>query len=87
MEDAQGIRDVSASGKMKEDQPSSSLGKRQSTFVPRTGPTKADDMLLLPSSWTYEAGLPTEAWIPRFWVGAVSVIIGTDVDTVHSSTP
>ena len=22
-------------------------------------------MLLLPSAWTYEAGLPTEAWIPR----------------------
>ena len=35
MEDARGIRDASASGKRKEDQPSSSLGKRQRTFVPR----------------------------------------------------
>ena len=35
MEDARGIRDASVSGKRKEDQPSSSLGKRQRTSVPR----------------------------------------------------
>ena len=35
MEDAQGIRDASAGGKMKEDQPSSSLEKRQRNSVPR----------------------------------------------------
>ena len=35
MEDAQGIWDASAGGKRKEDQPSSSLGKRQRTSVPR----------------------------------------------------
>ena len=35
MEDAQGIRDASAGGKRKEDQPSSSLEKRQRIFVPR----------------------------------------------------
>ena len=35
MEDAQGIRDASAGGKRKKYQPSSSLGKRQRTFVPR----------------------------------------------------
>ena len=35
MEDAQGIRDASAGGKRKEDQPSSSLEKRQRTSVPR----------------------------------------------------
>ena len=35
MDDAQGIRDASADGKRKEDQPSSSLGKRQWTSVPR----------------------------------------------------
>ena len=35
MEDARGIRDASADGKRKEDPPSSSLGKRQRTFVPR----------------------------------------------------
>ena len=35
MEDAQGIRDASAGGKRKKDQPSSSLEKRQRTSVPR----------------------------------------------------
>ena len=30
------------------------------TSAPGTGPAGADDMLLLPSAWTYEAGLPTE---------------------------
>ena len=35
MEDARGIRDVSAGGKRKEDQPSSSLGNRQRTSIPR----------------------------------------------------
>ena len=35
MEEARGIRDASAGGKRKEDQPFSSLGKRQRTYVPR----------------------------------------------------
>ena len=35
MEDAWGIRDASADGKRKEDQPSSSLGKRQRTSIPQ----------------------------------------------------
>ena len=35
MEDARGIQDASASGMRKEDQPSSSLGKSQRTFVSR----------------------------------------------------
>ena len=30
------------------------------------GPVRADDMLLLPSAWTYEEGLPTAAGIPGF---------------------
>ena len=34
MEEARGIRDASACGKRKEDQPSSSLGKRQRTSIP-----------------------------------------------------
>ena len=38
------------------------------TSVPGTGLARADDMLLFPSTCTYEAGLPTEAWISRFWV-------------------
>ena len=52
--------------------------------VPSTGLTKVDDMLPLPSAWTYEAGLPTEAWIPGFWVGIVPVISGTGADTIYS---
>ena len=52
--------------------------------VPGTGPAKADDMLLLPSAWTYEVGLPTEAWIQGFWVDAVLVIGGTGADSVCS---
>ena len=35
VDDARSIRDAEASGKRKEDQPSSSLGKRQRTSVPR----------------------------------------------------
>ena len=35
IEDAQSIQDSSASGKRKEDQPSSSLGKKQKTSIPR----------------------------------------------------
>ena len=35
IEDTQGIRDASFVGRRKEDQPSSSLGKRQRTSVPR----------------------------------------------------
>ena len=35
MEDARGIRDASVDGKRNKDQPSSSLGKRQRTYVPR----------------------------------------------------
>ena len=35
VDDAQSIRDAEASGKRKKDQPSSSLGKRQRTYVPR----------------------------------------------------
>ena len=35
IKDAQSIRDTGASGKRKEDQPSSSLGKKQKTSIPR----------------------------------------------------
>ena len=34
IEDAWSIRDTGASGKIKEDQPSSSLGKKQKTSIP-----------------------------------------------------
>ena len=35
IEDARSIRDAGTSGKRKEDQPSSSMGKRYKTFAPR----------------------------------------------------
>ena len=35
VEDARSIRDAGASGKRKEDQPSSSSGKKQKTYIPR----------------------------------------------------
>ena len=35
IDDARSIRDASASGKRKDDQPSSSSGKRQKTSIPR----------------------------------------------------
>ena len=44
MEDAQGIWDASAGGKRKEDQPSSSLGKRQRTSVPRVRQVQGQPM-------------------------------------------
>ena len=44
-------------------------------------------MLPLPSAWTYEAELPSEAIIPGFWDSAVSAISRTSADTVHSSLP
>ena len=67
------------------------FGKETEDFCPTSAPgigqARVDDMLLLPSLWTYEAGLPTEAWIPRFWAGAIPVISGTGADTIYSSTP
>ena len=41
------------------------FGKETKDFCPMSalgiGPARANDVLLLPSAWTYEAGLPTEA--------------------------
>ena len=44
-------------------------------------------MLLLPSAWTYEVGLPTEVWIPGFWADAVLVISGTGTYSLFLHTP
>ena len=67
------------------------LWKEKEDFCPTsalgTRPAWADDMLLLPSAWTYEAGLPTEVWIAGFWAGAVPVISGIGTDTVYTSIP
>ena len=52
--------------------------------TPGTRPTRANDMLLLPSTWTYEAVFLTEAWILGFWAGVVPVISRTSVDSVCS---
>ena len=43
-------------------------------------------MLLLPSAWIYEAGLPTEALIIGFWASAIPVIgeTGVGADSVYS---
>ena len=57
------------------------------TSAPGTGPAKPDDMLLLPSAWTYEAGLPPEARIPRFRHSAAPDISGIGTDIIYSSTP
>ena len=53
----------------------------------RPGSAKADDMLLLPSALTYEAGLPLKARIPGFRAGAVLVINRIGADTVCSFSP
>ena len=37
-----------------------------STRATNIGSARANDMLLLPSAWAYEEGLPTEARIPGF---------------------
>ena len=44
------------------------MGPRLSRLRPSLGfyLDGVDDMLLLPSVWTYEAGLPSEARIPGF---------------------
>ena len=46
-----------------------------------------DDLLPLPSTWEYLAGLPLKASIPGFWDSAVPVICGTGADIVYSSPP
>ena len=47
-------------------------------------PDKADALFLLPTAWTPEEGLPTEARILGFWDALVPGISGTDTDTVCS---
>ena len=44
-------------------------------------------MLLLPTAWACEAGLPPETEIPGCWDSAVPVSCRTREYTVHSSTP
>ena len=44
-------------------------------------------MLPLQSAWTYEAGLPPEAWISGPWDASVQVISGTCTDVICSFSP
>ena len=80
IEEAQGIRDASASRKRKAED-------FCPTSTPGTRPTRADNMLLLPSAWTYEAGVPMEAWIVGFRASVVLVISGTGADTICFFSP
>ena len=47
----------------------------------------ADGMLPLPTSRTYEEGLPLETGIPMFGIGVVLVSCGTGAATVCFSIP
>ena len=96
IEDARGIR-VADAGEKREDQPSSSSGKRQKTYASHEFQDqgrgwgiysgKADDMLFLPTSWACETRLPPRTGIPGFWDNTVPVRCRTGEYTVHSSTP
>ena len=65
------------------------LGSRLSRPRPDQGfqLVKTNDMFPLPSAWTYEAGLPSEARILGFWDSAIPVISGTGTDTICSFSP
>ena len=78
VDDTHSIRDMGAGTKRKENQSSSSEEDLYSMRISETGPplsgsrssqvfypTRTDDMLLLPSTKTYEAGLPSEAGSPE----------------------
>ena len=44
-------------------------------------------MLLLPTAWACETGLPPETGIPGHWDSAVPVSCRAGESTIHSSTP
>ena len=58
---------------------------------PRPGqgsrPDKAGEMFPLPSAWTLEAGLSSEAGILELWDTSIPVISGTYTNVVYSSLP
>ena len=57
------------------------------TIAPGTGLARADDILLLPSAWTYETGFPTEVWILGFWAGAIPVQWDRRIHSLFLHTP
>ena len=92
VEDTRSIWDMGVSAKRKKNQSSSSSRKKQKTSVLHRsqgqGQAKGtDDMLLLPSAWTYETGLPSEARIPELWDTIALVVSETCVDIVCSFSP
>ena len=79
IEDARSTRDAGV-GSKREDQSSSSLGKRQKTSASHEFQDQGQD-------WACEMGLPPETGIPGLWDSAVLVSCRTGEYTVHSSTP
>ena len=79
IKDTRNTRDVGV-GRKREDQPSSSSGKRQKTSASHEFQDQGQD-------WACETGLPPETGIPRLWDNAVPVSRRTKEYTVHSSTP
>ena len=79
IEDAWSTWDV-AVGSEREDQPSSSSGKRQKTSASHEFHDQGQD-------WACEVGLLPGTGIPGLWDSAVPVSCRTGEYTVHSSTP
>ena len=79
IEDTRSTRDAGI-GSKREDQPSSSSGKRQKTPTSHEFQDQGQD-------WACETGLPPETGIPGPWDSVVSVSGRTEEYTVHSSTP
>ena len=77
IEDARSTRDAGV-GSKREDQPSSSSGKRQKTFASHEFQDQGQD-------WACETGLPSETGIPGLWDSAVPFSRRTGEYTVSSS--
>ena len=79
IEDARNTRDTGVSSK-REDQPSSSSGKRQKTSTSHEFQDQVQD-------WAGETGFPIETGILGLWDNAVPISSRTGEYTVHSCTP
>ena len=79
IEDARNTRDTGV-GSEREDQPSSSSGKRQKTSASQEFQDQGQDLAC-------ETGLPLEIGIPGHWDSVVPVNCRAGESTVHSSTP
>ena len=79
IEDARSTRNAGV-GSKREDQPSSSSGKRQKTSASHEFQDQGQD-------WACETGLPPETGIPGLWDNAVPISRRIREYTVHSSTP